>query len=29
VAIVVLVATLSAYIANGNEQLVRMLQRAG
>ena len=29
VAAVVLVATLSAYIANGNEQLVRMLQRAG
>jgi uncharacterized protein involved in exopolysaccharide biosynthesis len=29
VAAVVLVATLSAYLANGNEQLVRMLQRAG
>jgi uncharacterized protein involved in exopolysaccharide biosynthesis len=29
VAAVVLVATLSAYFANGNEQLVRMLQRAG
>jgi succinoglycan biosynthesis transport protein ExoP len=29
VAVVVLVATLSAYFANGNEQLVRMLQRAG
>ena len=29
VAVVVLAATLSAYIANGNEQLVRMLQRAG
>lgn len=29
VAAVLLVATLSAYLANGNEQLVRMLQRAG
>lgn len=29
VAAVVLVATLSAYIANGNETLVRLLQRAG
>ena len=29
VAIVVAAASLSAYVANGNEQLVRMLQRAG
>ena len=28
-ALITLVATLSAYIANGNEQLVRMLHRAG
>jgi polysaccharide biosynthesis transport protein len=28
-AVIVLVGTLSAYIANGNETLVRMLQRAG
>jgi hypothetical protein len=29
VAVIILVGTLSAYIANGNETLVRMLQRAG
>lgn len=29
VAIIVLAATLSAYIASGNEQLVRMIERAG
>ena len=29
VAIIVIVATLSAYVARGNEQLVRMIERAG
>jgi hypothetical protein len=29
VAVIVLVGTLSAYVANGNETLVRLLNRAG